>query len=115
MCGQITTEERHPPTIGPAVCEHKHTDHRGSNKHVRRTDCNYCGEYIDVIDRDLHLQIEQMKKQFAESDINDTQPLSRVATHDGLQSEQAHDPEGSTTHVGVRGKCLRKASAAPKT
>ena len=37
MCGTVRSEERHPPRQDPASCLHRHTDHRESNAHTRKT------------------------------------------------------------------------------
>lgn len=36
-CGETWQEEREGPTEEPESCAHRHTDHRGSNKFVRKT------------------------------------------------------------------------------
>ena len=37
ICGTVRSEERHPPRQDTASCSHRHTDHRGSNAHTRKT------------------------------------------------------------------------------
>ena len=36
-------------TKDPVVCTHRRTDHRGSNKQVKKTYCLDCGTYIDSV------------------------------------------------------------------
>ncbi len=46
-------EERDPPTKTPEECHHRRTDHRGSNKQVRKTFCLDCGTYKDSVPQEL--------------------------------------------------------------
>ncbi len=77
-CGNVTQEERYQVTKDPATCKHENVDHRGSNRHVRKTYCKDCGTTIDIVDQDLHKQMQQIKQKFAEADLEDTTLLQRV-------------------------------------
>ena len=45
--------ERHTASADPATCQHLRTDHRGSNKFVKKTFCLDCGTHIEVVPRTL--------------------------------------------------------------
>ena len=47
-------KKRHPPQQDPASRSHRHTDHRGSNAHTRKTYCVDCGTYIDSVPREIY-------------------------------------------------------------
>ena len=57
--GEACQEERNAPTQDPDSCPHRHTDHRGSNKFVRKTFCIDCGTYIDSVPRDLAKELQE--------------------------------------------------------
>ena len=54
MCGTVRSEERHPPRQDPASCFHRHTDHRESNAHTRKTYCVDCGTYFDSVPCEIY-------------------------------------------------------------
>ena len=42
ICGTVRKEERHVQGQDPATCPQRHTDHRESNAHTRKTYCDGC-------------------------------------------------------------------------
>ena len=56
--GVVRNEERHPSRQGPASCSHRHTDHKGSNVHTRKTYCVDCGTYTDSVPREIYDVLE---------------------------------------------------------
>ena len=53
VCRTVRSAERHPPWQDPASCSHRHTDHRGSNPHTRKTYFVDCETYIDSVPREI--------------------------------------------------------------
>ena len=58
ICGTVRSEERHPPRQDRASSSDRHTDHRGSNAHTRKTYCVDCGTYIDSVPREIYIALE---------------------------------------------------------
>ena len=59
VCGTVRSEEqRHQPRQHPASCSPRHTDHRRSTAHTRKTYCVDCGTYIDSIPREINNVLE---------------------------------------------------------
>ena len=58
VCGTVRSEERHQPRQDPVSCSHRHTDHRGSNAHTRKTYRVDCGTYIDPVPRAIYNVLE---------------------------------------------------------
>ena len=58
VCGTVWSEERHPPRPDPASCSHRHTDHRESDAHTRKTYCADRGTYMDSVPREIHNTLE---------------------------------------------------------
>ena len=58
ICGTVRKEERHPQRQDPATCSHRHTDHRESNAHTRKTYCVDCGTYVDSVPREIFNALE---------------------------------------------------------
>ena len=85
-CGESWQEERNAPTQDPDSFPHRHTDHRGSNKHVRKTFCIDCGTYMDSVSRDLakELQDENPWRSKEEQILIDS-----VSDHEHISREQA--------------------------
>ena len=57
-CDTVRKDERHPQRQDPATCSHRHTDHRESNAHTRKTYCVDCGTYINSVPREIFNAIE---------------------------------------------------------
>ena len=64
----IRSEERRPPRQDPATCSHRHTDHRRSNAHTRKTYCVDCGTYIDSVPREIHTALEATRSASSNRD-----------------------------------------------
>ena len=58
ICGAVRKEERHRQRQDPATCPHRHTDHRESNAHTRKTYCVDCGTYVDSVAREIFNALE---------------------------------------------------------
>ena len=56
--GTVRKEERHLQRQDPATCPHRHTDHRESNAHTRKTYCVDCGTFIDSVPREIFNALE---------------------------------------------------------
>ena len=68
VCGTVRSEERHPPRQDPASCSHRHTAHRGSNAHRRKTYCVDCGTYIDSVPREIYIALETSRSASSKRD-----------------------------------------------
>ena len=54
MCGTVRREERHTPRQDPATCPHRHTDHRESNAHTKKTYYVDHGTYSDSVPLEIY-------------------------------------------------------------
>ena len=68
VCGTVRNEERHLPRQEPASCSHRHTDHRGSNAHTRKTYCVDCGTYIESVPREIYNALEAARSASSNRD-----------------------------------------------
>ena len=68
VCGTVRNEERLLPRQDPASCCHRHTDHRGSDAHTRKTYCVDCGTYIDSVKREIYNVLEATRSASSNRD-----------------------------------------------
>ena len=68
ICGTVRKEERHPQRQDPATCSHRHTDHRESNAHKRKTYCVDCGTYMDSVPREIFSAVEATRSVSSDRD-----------------------------------------------
>ena len=54
ICGAVRSEERHPSRQDAASCSYRHTDHKGSNAHTRKTYCVDCGTFTESVPREIY-------------------------------------------------------------
>ena len=88
ICGTVRKEERHPQRHDPATCSHRHTDHRESNAHTRKTYCVDCGTYIDSVPREIFNVLEATRS----ASSNRNEELADRVTSDTTITKQQIDP-----------------------
>ena len=87
ICGTVRKEERHPQRQDPATYSHRHTDHRESNAHTRKTNCVDCGTYIDSVPREIFNAIEATRS----ASSNRNEELAHRVSRDTTVTKQQID------------------------
>ena len=65
--------------------DHRNTDHRGSNKHVRRVFCKDCGTVVDHVARSVHEALSTALQPRTEAE---RELIDRIADHSHLRKDQ---------------------------
>ena len=89
ICGTVRKEDGHPQRQDPATCSHRHTDHRRSNAHTRKTLCVDCGTYIDSVPREIFSAIEATRSASSNRNEELADRVSRDTTITKQQSDLA--------------------------
>ena len=76
---------RSVPTQDPATCQHRNTDHRGSNDKVRNIYGKGCGTFIDAVAAGLAREIDARREP---PSAEEQALLDGVAGHSTLSKEQ---------------------------
>ena len=77
-------------TVDQSVCQHIHTDHRGSTKTMVRTWCKDCGKYVDAIPRDMANEINQAVQDAGEAlGLDDIETLRKVVQRESISTAEA--------------------------
>ena len=88
-CKKVWQEERNVPSQDSAQCQHRRTDHRGSNKQVRKTYCLDCGTYIDSVSQAVVKSIsEDPDKTQVWVSTEERAMLDRVGEHDTIRRDE---------------------------
>ena len=87
ICGTVRKEESHPQRQDPATCPHRHTDHRESNAHTRKTYCVDCGTYIDSVPREIFNALEATRS----ASLNRNEELADWVSRDTTITKQQID------------------------
>ena len=106
LSGTVRSEERHPPRQDPASCSHRHTAHRGSNGHTKKTYCVDCGTYIDSVPRDIY-------NESSRASSNRDKELANRVLKDTTITKRQHETSMMLEQVSCLsdGDCEQSASA----
>ena len=77
------------PSQDSAQCQHRRTDHRGSNKQVRKTYCLDCGTYIDSVAQGVVKSISEdpdLTQVWVSTE--ERAMLDRVGEHDTIRRDE---------------------------